>query len=271
MKKEKNKLSGVPETMLIPLWCKAMETERPNGIIKDSKSLEIISQIDYDFLRFKGAKVSQFAVITRTEIIDEMVNAYLKSQPEGTVINLGSGLDTRCSRLDNGKMYWIDIDLPEGIELRQRFFNEHERLKFIRKSVFDYSWMKETPKERVLLIAEGLLMYFKEREVKELLRKLCNEFKDSEILIETIDPMVVRNSWRHDTITKIDSKVEFKWGTKSTRKLASWHHQLQFVDEVYLLDRHKDRLAPWIRLASKIPRIRKNARISRYKIGSEHI
>ena len=72
---------------------------------------------------------------------------------------------------------------------------------------------------------------------------------------------------RHDSLTKIDSKVEFKWGTKSARKLASWHQQLQFVDEIYLLDRHKDRLKPWLRLASKIPRIRKIARISRFKIG----
>ncbi len=257
----------MPETMLIPLWCRAMETEIPNGIIKDNKSLEIIAQIDYDFSRFQSAEVSRFSVITRTEIIDEMVTAYLESQPEGTVINLGAGLDTRCSRLDNNKMQWIDIDLPEGIELRQTFFHEHERLKFISKSVFDYSWMEETPKESVLLIAEGLLMYFEEREVKDLLRRLCDEFKDSEILLETMDPIVVRNSRRHDSITKIDSKVEFKWGTKSARKLASWHQQLQFVNEVYLLDRHKDRLKPWLRLASKIPRIRKIARISRYKIG----
>ena len=75
--------------MLIPLWCKAMETEMPNGIIEDSKSLEIIAQIDYDFSRFQSAEVSRFSVITRTEIIDEMVTAYLKDQPEGTVINLG--------------------------------------------------------------------------------------------------------------------------------------------------------------------------------------
>jgi len=267
MKKETNRLSGVPETMLIPLWCKAMETGMPNGIIDDSKSLEIIAQIDYDFSRFQSAEVSRFSVITRTEIIDEMVTAYLNRHPEGTVINLGSGLDTRCSRLDNRKMRWIDIDLPEGIELRKRFFHEHERLRFVRKSVLDYSWMKETPRERVLLIAEGLLMYFEEREVKDLLRRLCDEFKNSEILLETLDPIVVRNSRRHDSISKIDSKVELKWGVKSARKLASWHHQLQFVDEVYLLDRHKDRLKAWLRLSSKIPRIRKIARISRYRIG----
>ena len=61
MNKEKNKLSDVPETMLIPLWCRAMETEILNGIIKDNKSLEIIAQIDYDFSRFQSAEVSRAA------------------------------------------------------------------------------------------------------------------------------------------------------------------------------------------------------------------
>ena len=267
MKREGKKLSGVPETMLIPLCCKARETEMPNGIIEDGKSLEIIAQIDYDFSRFQNAEVSHFSVVTRTEIIDEMVNGYLKDQPEGTIINLGSGLDTRCTRLDNGRMRWIDIDLPEAIEMRENFFHEHERLRFVRKSVLDFSWMKETPREGVLLIAEGLLMYFEEREVKDLLRRLCDEFRNSEIVLETLDPIVARNTRWHDSISKIDSKVELKWGIKSAREVASWHPRLQFVDEVYLLDRHKDRLRPWLRLSAKIPRIRKIARISRYRMA----
>ena len=96
--------------MLIPLWCKAAETEMPNGIIEDSKSVEIIDQIDYDFSRFQNAEVSRFSVVSRTEIVDERVTAYMQKEPEGTVINLGSGLDTRCSRLDNKRIRWVDVE-----------------------------------------------------------------------------------------------------------------------------------------------------------------
>ena len=109
MEREASKLAGVPETMLIPLWCKAAETERPGGIIQDDKSLEIIARIDYDFSRFQDACLTSFAIVTRTEIIDEMVTEYLNRRPKGTIVNLGSGLDTRFSRVDNGKMKWIDI------------------------------------------------------------------------------------------------------------------------------------------------------------------
>lgn len=42
------KLKGVPETLLIPLWAKATETKRSKPIIKDEKALEIMEQIDYD-------------------------------------------------------------------------------------------------------------------------------------------------------------------------------------------------------------------------------
>jgi O-methyltransferase involved in polyketide biosynthesis len=37
------------------------------------------------------------------------------AHPEGLVVNLGAGLDTRFYRLDNGTITWIDIDLPEVV------------------------------------------------------------------------------------------------------------------------------------------------------------
>lgn len=46
------KLAGIPETMLIPLWARAVETKRSVPIIRDSKAVEMVSQIEYDFSRF---------------------------------------------------------------------------------------------------------------------------------------------------------------------------------------------------------------------------
>ena len=48
----KQELSGIPETLLIPLWARASEKDRKNPIITDEKAVEIISQIDYDFSKF---------------------------------------------------------------------------------------------------------------------------------------------------------------------------------------------------------------------------
>jgi O-methyltransferase involved in polyketide biosynthesis len=45
-------LEGIPETLLIPLWARAVEIKHSNPIIKDYKSIEMMGQIKYDFNKF---------------------------------------------------------------------------------------------------------------------------------------------------------------------------------------------------------------------------
>ena len=55
MEKVKSTLTEIPETMLTTLWAKAVESDRPNPLLRDEKAKEIIGQIDYDFSKFKKA------------------------------------------------------------------------------------------------------------------------------------------------------------------------------------------------------------------------
>jgi O-methyltransferase involved in polyketide biosynthesis len=65
----------------------------------------------------------------------------------------------------------------------------------IAKSVFDYSWIQEIPKGTpILIIVEGLFMYFTVEEVVELLDLLVKSFEGAEILVETIPPYLVKQS-----------------------------------------------------------------------------
>ena len=65
-KKIENRLTEVPETMLITLWAKAMETSRRDALLRDEKAVEILRQIDYDFTKFKNAKFSQTGYYARS-------------------------------------------------------------------------------------------------------------------------------------------------------------------------------------------------------------
>jgi len=51
-------LKGIPETMLIPLWARATETQREDAIIRDPKAVEMVGRIPYDFSRFEGARLA---------------------------------------------------------------------------------------------------------------------------------------------------------------------------------------------------------------------
>jgi methyltransferase (TIGR00027 family) len=263
--KEKMKLTGVPETMLIPLRARYLESKRENGIISDPKSIEILDQIDCDFSGEREvSKGSQIGVAIRTEILDEQVNRFLANNPGAVVVNLGSGLDTRFHRLDNGSVTWFDLDVPEAIELRGKFFDETDRFKLIPKSVTDFSWLELIPKDKPLLfIAEGLLMYFAEEEVKELLGKIGAACPGSEMLFEAMSPFIAKRTDKHADVKKYDA--QFKWGISTGAELGEWKQGIDFIEEWYYFERHTYRYPLIYRLLAFIPVFRKGMKIVRIR------
>ncbi len=101
----------MPETLLIALYLRAVETQRVDGIIRDEKAVEMIQSIDYDFARFDRAWASQVGVAVRTEILDEATTAFIRQYPDASVVNMGAGLCTRFNRVDNGSIIWYECIL----------------------------------------------------------------------------------------------------------------------------------------------------------------
>lgn len=262
------KLTGIPETLLIALWARAAETQARNPIIRDKKAVEMISQIDYDFTRFGNSKLTQAGVAVRTQLLDNMLLKFLQHHPQAIVINLGAGLDTRHARLGCDIVDWYEIDVPESIELRRRFFTETEHYRFIAQSMFDLSWIESIiPANRpVIFLAEGLFMYFSESELKPFFCTLAARFPDAEILFEMLAPFLVGKSKQHETVREIDSSAEFKWGLKESAAIETWHSGIEFVEEWNYFDYHKKRWGifgviarlPFLRprLASRIVHLR---------------
>ena len=46
---ESQTLSGVAETLLITLYLRATESQRPDALIKDDKAAALVTQMSYDF------------------------------------------------------------------------------------------------------------------------------------------------------------------------------------------------------------------------------
>ena len=97
-------LNGIPETLLIPLGARAVEIKQSNPIIKDYKAIEIMGLIEYDFNKFEDEWATQLSVAVRTEILDNATNEFMNKFPDAVIINIGCCLDTRFSRIDNGKI-----------------------------------------------------------------------------------------------------------------------------------------------------------------------
>ncbi|MCG8510879.1 MAG: hypothetical protein MI741_16775, partial [Rhodospirillales bacterium] len=93
----------------------------------------------------------------------------------------------------------------------------------------------------VLLIAEGLFMYFSENELKPLFSAIADRFAGGEMLFEMLAPFLVGKSKRHDSVKSMDGAAEFKWSMKDCRNLAAWHPGIEVVREWNYFDHYKDR------------------------------
>lgn len=249
---------GVPETMLIPLWARAAETNSPRPIIQDAKAVELVNQIDYDFDRFSNGRLTQAGVAVRTMLFDTLVRAFLERHgDEAVVVNLGAGLDTRHARLNPARGLWFELDLPESIAVRRCFFAESERYRFIAKSLFDLTWMDDVAWEgkRLLLIAEGLLMYFPEDRLKVLFQVMAERLPGALMYFEAISPLFVGRSKRHETLKKTESVPDFLWGLKNGRDLNAWHPGLEYLTEWSYYDYHKERWG-WFGRLARLPFLR---------------
>jgi len=247
-------LSGVPVTLLMPLRGRYLETKRPDAIFHDAKSVEIIDAIDHDF---DGAELpweGHMTFTARTQILDRQTSRFIEEHPDAIVVNLGSGLDTRFTRLDNGKVEWFELDLPECIELRRNFFSENERYHFVPKSVLDFSWVGNIPKDRpTLFIAEGLFQYFAEEDVRSILRTIQENFAGSEVIFEAFSPLIQRAWHKHSHLQRSFSL--FKWMIHSGRKMEKWWPGIEFVDEYHYVAQCPQRWK-WMRMFNYVPPLR---------------
>jgi len=238
-----DKLTGIPETLLIALWARAAATEEQAPIIRDDKAREMVAGIDYDFTKFDKSRFSKLGVAVRTMLLDQALGRFLAAHPDALVVNFGAGLDTRHARMGCDDFPWYEIDVPESIALRRKFFTETDKYVFIPQSMFDLSWADtiDAKGKRVLFLAEGLFMYFPESEVKPFFRALAQRFPGAEMVFEMLAPFLVGKSKRHESLGKMDQPPEFKWGLKNCRDMEGWHPGIRFMQEWDYYDYYKNR------------------------------
>ena len=190
----KTKLSGVAETLLIPLWARAEETKRSDALIRDDFAVRLVEQIDYDFAKFARAKHSQTGVAVRSYILDHETKAFIEKQPDAVCINLACGLDTRFYRIDNGQIDWYNLDLPDVMELRQNLLAEEgARIHNLAASVVESGWLEKVEHEGrpVRILLEGAAMYISEQETPSLFAMLAAAFADAPMIIDIIPPFLI--------------------------------------------------------------------------------
>jgi len=266
------KLDGIPETMLATLYIRALETERPDALLRDGKALALVRQFGPAFDRVRRIRMDEedrVTIILRNRQIDDVVRDFITRRQHVTVVHLGCGLDTRFNRVDDGKVEWHDLDLPEVIALRRQLLGgEAPRYHHLGCSAFDHAWFSTigSARERdFLFIAEGVFQYFRRDQVKSLVVALRKNFPGSEVIFDAFSPLVVHGNNLRMRIRHMG--VRYHWGIGDARELERWAPGMRLLDEWFPFDRPEPRLAKlqWIR---RFPFLAKSIGVYHYQLGA---
>jgi O-methyltransferase involved in polyketide biosynthesis len=84
-------LSEVAETLLIPLYMRAMESKRPNALIKDEKAVALVQRLDYDFSRSSSRIMTRWA--SSCGLDDALRTLWQMAQPDPRTGEQNAALD----------------------------------------------------------------------------------------------------------------------------------------------------------------------------------
>jgi O-methyltransferase involved in polyketide biosynthesis len=243
---------SVEWTNLVTLYLRAYESRSRRPILGDHAAAEAVDRIDYDFKRIHRMSLpasNQYLVALRAKQLDDWCADFLARHRDAVVLHLGCGLDGRVFRLaPPPSVLWFDIDQPAVVDLRRQLYDDTDRYRMIGSSVTDPQWLDLIPTGRpTLVIAEGLLMYLQETEVRQLLGRLTGRFDSGEMLFDTLPPIAPRMS-------KVFTKGITTWGIRDVRDLQTWNPRLRFLEQTSVLAGYAQIEATPVRLVYRLLR-----------------
>ena len=258
-------LTGVAQTLLVPLACRAIESARPDANLHDPRAEAVFHALGggpHFLLGMSGHDL--FAAVMRVRQFDAFTRDFLARHPGGLVVDLGCGLDTRFDRLDDGHLTWLGVDLPEVISLRRQWLPDGARCRTLASSVFDLAWLADADAgRRVIFLAEGVFPYFSAADVKPLLTALADRYPGAELVFDALSPSM---AWVHNRTSSVlkESGTRIRWDVKAPMDLEGWG--LRLLDCWGYFDRPEPRLglAGLIRF---IPPLARATYILRYRLG----
>ncbi|MEO3783644.1 class I SAM-dependent methyltransferase [Actinocorallia sp. B10E7] len=232
-------LVGVERTALVTLYLRAVESRSEDSILCDRAAAEAVRHLDAGLrsLRMRLTVGDRYLVVLRSRQLDMWAADFLARYPDAVVVQLGCGLDTRVFRLDpHPGVRWFDVDLPDVIGLRRRLFPGREGYRTIGLSVLDPAWLEEVPADRpVLVIAEGLLMYLAEDEVRRLLLRLTERFAHGTLLFDGVPPWVV---WSSRRLPEIYGEFTMGWAVRDAREVERMNPRLHRAEEIAVISQY---------------------------------
>ncbi len=271
---KKPDLSKVPETLLQPLCARAQYSRKQNAKFRDQKAEEIAGLPEPDISWNSKYRAMSAGTAARTIAFDLLVRDFIDKHQNAVIVNLGCGMDTRYYRVDNGKIHWYDIDLPDVIGIRKQFFQESDRCFMIGCSVTDPDWAKEVwkkeappspllsigkrpvRKKQMLFLIEGLTMYLSADQVGKMLGNIRDTFPNATVFMECMSPYRIKK--QEAGKSEQGSGPKLLWGADSFEDMGDAAEGFENVEDSSIL-KGMEALHPGYRLIDWMPLVKRSS------------
>jgi O-methyltransferase involved in polyketide biosynthesis len=259
MTTDKVQFTKEKETMLMTLSGRAVQSQWKNPILCDPWAEEAMRHIDYDISKqLTGVAswsmwkdIGPTIIATRAATFDNLTTRFLADHPDAVVIQAGCGMDSRVFRVDPpASVQWFDVDYPDVIDLRRQLFPERNAYHQIGAPLADLRWLDDVPRDRPgLLVAEGVLHYLSETDVKGLLNAVVDHFPSGQMIFDICNSMIVKRAGSNVGGTG----ASYKWGLDDPQDIKQLEPKLELVEEISM---HKlvgfSRFPLWVRALYRI-------------------
>jgi O-methyltransferase involved in polyketide biosynthesis len=237
MTTDKIRFTKEKETMLMTLSGRAIQSQWKDPILRDPWAEEAMRHIDYDISKqLTGVAswsmwkdIGPTIIATRAATFDLLTTRYLADHPDAVVLQVGCGMDSRVFRVDPpAGVEWFDVDYPDVIDLRRQLFPGREAYHQIGAPLEDLRWLEDVPRDRPgLLVAEGVLHYLSETEVKALLKAVVAHFPEGQMIFDICNSMIVKRAGSNVGGTG----ATYKWGLDNPQDIRQLEPKLELIKE----------------------------------------
>ena len=235
----------IQETLVIPLFARALCTRRFPHLFSDPLSVELLEELDYDFTtleRTSGGLMQTFgameAAMRQSDLAFE-VRDYLRDHPQAAVVNLGCGLDQTGRSCDNGQCRIYNVDLPGVMAVREALLPAGEREKNLAADLNDVSWFDaiDTPAEDgAVFFAAGVFYYFRTKQVRALCAAMAERFPGGRLVFDAAGQAAVKlmlKTWvKQAGIRDVGAYFSVQ---DAEKELAAWSDRLAVSSRGYML------------------------------------
>ena len=196
-------MNGVNKTLYIPLYGKAYVSKK--GIILNDKTAEQIWEKEGFELKGKSkSKWLAYYMGMRSAVFDKWLKAQMEEDKEAIILHIGCGMDSRIRRVGTNGHTWYDVDFPDVIQERKLYYQEDEFYHMIESDARKNAWISALPESKnAIIVMEGVTMYFKPEELKQLLKDLTKHFNRVNILMDCYTDFAAKASKYKNPINEV--------------------------------------------------------------------